>query len=112
MYVKELELLDFIAEQNTPNATMVAAKAGGPREYENYFGENGALTRKRRELPHPITGVGGFVEYRMVEIITDGNTKRHKLTADGERYRRFLRELVYFFNPYFEASGGKLRSER
>ena len=112
MYVKELELLDFIDRQGYPNASLVAAKAGGTREYDNYFGENGALTRKRLEIPHPITDVKEPQEYCMVETWWDGNVRLHKVTENGQRYRKLLRELVYFWEPFSEASGGKLKSDR
>jgi hypothetical protein len=112
MYLKELELLDFIDQQGCPNASLVAAKAGGAREYENYFGETGALTRKTMEIPHPITGVKNAEEYCMVEIRWDGRTKLHKVTEQGQRYRKFLRELIYFWGRYAEVRGGKLRTDR
>ncbi len=62
--------------------------------------------------PHPITGIKEPQVYQMVETWWEGNAKLHKVTEQGQRYRKALRELVYFWIPYSEASGGKLRSDR
>lgn len=105
----ELRLLDVLErESDRATETIVAAACGGPKAYERYFGENGALVRKRREILHPITGLR-IIEYDIVSISWDGNKKLHGRTEFGKRYQKFLRESLLFWGPYAEAAGGRLR---
>ncbi len=58
--------------------TILCGESSGHDGYERYFGENGALTRRRRERPHPITGVKEVLECQLVEVWPEDDKILHR----------------------------------
>jgi len=106
----EYRLLKAIdREGDRATKTVVLALAGGRDGYDRYFGDYGALTRKRRERPHPVTGVNRVVEYQLVEIWNENDKILHRRTDDGKRYQHLLWLSLYYYGPYSEVKGRKLQ---
>ncbi len=110
--LKMLKLLDAIERLgDRATATIMQAEAGGPKGYEDYFGENGALTRIYKTNPIPITRQTEFVEQALVEIWEEDGKKLHRRTELGKRVQAWLRDWIYLIGPYSETRGGKLRKD-
>ncbi len=108
--VTEYRLLRAIErEGDRATKTILWAEAGGRDGYDRYFGDSGALTRKRSERLHPITGIKGIVEYQLVEIWREDDKILHRRTEDGKRYQHLLELSLYYLGPYSEVEGGKLQ---
>lgn len=108
--ITEYRLLNAIErERDKATKTVLLAVAGGRDGYDRYLGEFGALTRKRRGIPHPVTGVINVVEYQLVEIWEEDGKILHRRTEDGKRYQHLLWLSLYYYEPYSEVTGAKLQ---